>query len=119
MKEEKNNTKTGIVVGKPGSVSNIRTFIDGSVRSHATLHTALIGMGTYKPGWRWSLHAGPQVEKPSENHIGYVISGQFMVKSPEGMEAKVGPGEAFEISAGSDAWVVGDVPCVALDFIPL
>jgi len=118
MIKGKIKTKTGIVVGKPADVSNIRSFIDGSTRSHVTLNTAVIGLGTYKPGWRWSLHAGPQVGKPSENHIGYVISGQLMVKDPEGVEAKIGPGEAFEISAGSDAWVVGDAPCVALDFIP-
>jgi len=118
MIKGKNKTKTSIVVGKPSDVSNIRTFIDGSTRSHVTLNTAVIGLGTYKPGWRWSLHAGTQVGKPSENHIGYVISGQLMVRDPEGSHAKRGPGEAFEISAGSDAWVVGDAPCVALDFIP-
>ena len=119
MKEGKNKAKKGIVVGKPGGVSNIRTFIDGSTRSHVTLNSAVIGLGTYKPGWRWSLHAGPQTGKSSENHIGYVISGLMMVKDPGGAEAYIGPGEAFEISAGSDAWVVGDAPCVALDFIPL
>jgi len=118
MIKGKNKTKTGIVIGKPGDVSDNRTFIDGSTRSHVTLKTAVIGLGTYKPGWRWSLHAGPQLGQPSENHIGYVISGQLMVRDPEGVEAKIVPGEAFEISAGSDAWVVGDAPCVALDFTP-
>ncbi len=43
----------------------------------------------------------------------------MIVKNPNGFEAKVGPGEAFEISAGCDAWVVGDVPCIALDFTSL
>ena len=119
MVEEENIKQTGIVIGKPGGASNLHVFIDGSTRSHAALKTAAIGLGTYKPGWQWSLHAGPQVEKPSENHIGYVISGHMMVKDPVGNEAKAGPGEAFEISSGSDAWVVGDEPCIALDFIPL
>jgi hypothetical protein len=31
----------------------------------------------------------------------------------------VGPGEAFEVGPGHDAWVVGDEPCVALDFEPI
>ncbi len=43
----------------------------------------------------------------------------MIVKDPNGFEAKVGPGDAFEIATGSDAWVVGDVPCIALDFTPL
>lgn len=111
--------QTSIVIGKPADASNLRVFIDGSTRSYTALKTASIGLGTYKPGWQWSIHAGPQIGKPSENHIGYVISGQMMVKDPVGNEAKVGPGEAFEISAGSDALVVGDEPCIALDFIPL
>lgn len=117
--EEKDIAKKGIIIGKLDEAGNTREFIDGSARSHVILGTAAIGLGKYKPGWKWSLHAGPQRGKPSENHIGYVISGHMMVKDPAGNEAKVMPGEAFEISPGSDAWVVGETPCVALDFIPL
>jgi hypothetical protein len=43
----------------------------------------------------------------------------MMVKDPTGNEVMIGPGEAFEIPAGSDAWVIGDEPCIALDFIPM
>ncbi len=117
--EEEEDEKKGISIGRLGSHSNTREFIDGSIRSHAILRTASIGLGKYKPGWKWSLHAGPQTGRPSENHIGYVISGYMMVKDTSGYEATVGPGEAFEISAGSDAWVIGEEPCIALDFIPL
>ncbi len=119
MERQESRTQKGIVIGKPGSRKNRRTFIDGSTRAYVVLNTAAIGEGTYKPGWRWSIHAGPQSGKPSENHIGYVISGHMIVKDPNGFEAKVGPGDAFEIATGSDAWVVGDVPCIALDFTPL
>jgi hypothetical protein len=113
------NQQTGIVKGNPSAADNTRTFIDGSTRSYSALRTAAVGFGTYKPGWRWSLHAGPQVGKDSENHIGYVISGRMMVKDPYGNEAEIEPGCAFEIAPGSDAWVSGDEPCIALDVIPL
>lgn len=96
---------------------NVREFLDGSVRSFEALRTAGIGLGTYQPGWRWSVHAGPQTGEPSKNHIGYVVSGYFRVKEADGLEAVVGPGEAFELAAGSDAWVEGDEPCVSLDFL--
>jgi len=43
----------------------------------------------------------------------------MMVKDPAGNEAEIEPGDAFEIEAGSDAWVIGDERCIALDFIPL
>ena len=95
---------------------NARGFIDGSVRSAEILRTSYIGIGTYKPGWKWSEHAGKQTGKASENHIGYIISGSFAVKGASGKEEIVGPGQAFELSPGHDAWVFGDVPCVALDF---
>ena len=54
-----------------------------------------------------------------ENHIGYIISGRMMVKDGSGNEEEIEPGFAFEIEPGSDAWVIGDEPCIALDFIPI
>lgn len=42
-----------------------------------------------------------------------------MVRDPEGNEVRIEAGCAFELGPGADAWVAGDVPCVALDFIPL
>jgi hypothetical protein len=113
------SSQSGIVKGNPSTAGNTRVFIDGSTRSYAALRTAAIGFGTYQPGWRWSLHAGPQMGKDSENHIGYVISGRMMVKDPSGNEAEIEAGCAFEIAPGSDAWVIGGEPCIALDFIPL
>lgn len=75
-----------------------------------------MGLGAYKPGWRWSEHVGKQTGKLSQNHIGYVLSGSFVVKGASGEETLVGPGEAFELSPGHDAWVNGNQPCIALDF---
>lgn len=119
MTKQKTNSLSVIIKGNPSDANNARKFIDGSTRSYASLRTATIGFGTYQPDWKWSLHAGPQTGKDSENHIGYVISGRMMIKDPSGNEAVVNSGEAFEIVAGSDAWVIGDEICVALDFIPI
>ncbi len=113
------NIQSGIAKGNPSTADNNREFIDGSTRSYAALRTAAIGFGTYQPGWRWSLHVRPQIDKDSENHIGYVMSGSMMVKDPSGNEVEIESGSAFEIVPGSDAWVIGDEPCIALDFIPI
>ena len=64
------------------------------------------------------MHAGPQMGKDSENHIGYIVSGRMMVQDSSGNKAEIESGCAFEIAPGSDAWVIGDEPCIALDFIP-
>ena len=91
MAKRNQNSQIGIVKGNPRNSVNSRVFIDGSTRSYAILRTAAIGFGTYQPGWRWSLHAGPQTGKNSENHIGYVISGRMMVKDISGNDRPGGP----------------------------
>ena len=93
-----------------------RTFLDGSTRSVISIGSLRIGRSVYKPGWKWSLHAGPQTGKASERHIGYIVSGKMLVKGADGLEEVIGPGTAFEAAPGHDGWVVGDEPCVALDF---
>lgn len=40
----------------------------------------------------------------------------MMVRDCFGNEYLIHAGEAFEVSENHDAWVVGDTPCVALDF---
>ena len=109
-------SQSKIMTGDLSPSEQSRCFLDGSSRSVVQLMSAAIGLGTYLPGWKWSLHAGAQSGKPSENHIGYVVSGCMTIKDSTGHESQVGPGEAFEVSPGHDAWVVGPVPCVALDF---
>ena len=93
-----------------------RRFLDGSIRQVVELKSSVIGLGTYQPGWKWSLHAGIQTGKQSKNHIGYVISGHMIIQDSEGVELNIGPGDCFEVMPGHDAWVVGNEPCVALDF---
>jgi hypothetical protein len=113
------NPDSNIVKGSHAESNDVRKFIDGSVRSSVLLRSCAVGLGTYKPGWKWSTHAGAQTGKPAENHIGYIISGNIVVKDSTGIEIEIGPGEAFEVGPGHDAWVISDEPCIALDFIPI
>jgi len=96
-----------------------RTFLDGSKRGVTKLESIMIGKGEYLPGWKWSEHVGPITGNKSKKHIGYLIEGEMMIKSSDGKEMKVSPGEAFEVGEGHDAWVLGNKPCLALDFSPL
>ena len=93
-----------------------RVFLDGSRRNEVALGTVAIGRGVYLPGWRWSEHAGPQTDTDSAAHVAYVVSGRMKVRGADGLEVEIGPGAAFKAPPGHDAWVVGDAPCVALDF---
>jgi hypothetical protein len=92
------------------------TSLDGSKRTAVKLQTVFIGRGTYLPGWKWFEHVGKQTGKISEAHVGYIVSGQMIIKGVDGKEVAVGAGDAFEVTPGHEAWVVGNEPCVALDF---
>ncbi len=110
---------SGVVRVRPEGAGDSREFLDGSWRSVVQLPSLRIGRGVYLPGWRWSQHAGPQTGQPSTTHIGYLEAGRLAVRTADGSEVTVGPGEAFEVGPGHDAWVVGDEPCIALDFGPI
>lgn len=73
---------------------------------------------TYGPGWKWSEHVKPLVgtESCQVPHFAYVISGHFHYVMDDGTESDLGPGDITITPPGHDAWVVGDEPCVLLDF---
>jgi quercetin dioxygenase-like cupin family protein len=76
-----------------------------------------IGRGTFEPGWRWSEHVKPLsgTDSCEVEHIGYVLEGEMTVRMDDGSELHVGPGDAFHMPPGHDAWVEGE-RCVLLDF---
>jgi quercetin dioxygenase-like cupin family protein len=77
-----------------------------------------VGVGTFEPGWKWSEHVKPLAGTDScqVGHIGYVLKGRMNVVMDNGEELEVGPGDAFNMPPGHDAWTVGDESCVLLDF---
>ena len=75
---------------------------------------------TFQPGFHWAAHVKPIVgtdlcEVP---HVGYVLSGRIGVRMADGTERELGAGDAFDMPAGHDIWVLGDEPYVAVDFAP-
>jgi len=73
---------------------------------------------TFEPEWKWSECVKPVVGTDScqVRHVGVVQSGRLVVKHEDGSEAELGPGNAYVIEPGHDAWVVGDEPFVAFEF---
>jgi hypothetical protein len=84
------------------------------------LHLAdgTVGRGVFEPGWVWSECVKPIVgtESCEVAHLGVVQSGRMRVRMDDGQEGEAGPGDVLMIPPGHDAWVVGDEPCVVLDF---
>ncbi|TDE30924.1 cupin domain-containing protein [Actinomadura sp. 6K520] len=78
----------------------------------------VFGKATFEPGWRWteSVKDIAGTELCEVHHHGYVLEGRLHIRMRDGAESEVDPGDVFVVEPGHDAWVVGDEPCVVLDF---
>ena len=79
---------------------------------------ATVARATFQPGWKWSECIKPVAGTDScqARHLGTIVSGEMEVRHDDGSTARVGPGDAYAIEPGHDAWVVGDEAVVALEF---
>lgn len=99
---------------------------DGEIRRFAAHGHAVLGSaggltllrGEFEPGWRWSNDVAPIAGTSScqTRHLGYVISGRMQVRMDDGTESTVQAGDLFDLAPGHDAWVLGDEPCVMVDY---
>jgi hypothetical protein len=96
-----------------------RTFTNGEV-SLVNLTGFTVGRAEFRPGWKWSADVKPLAGTDSCQiaHSSYVVSGRLHVAMSDGQQLALGPGDAHLVGPGHDAWVVGDEPCVIIDFIP-
>lgn len=79
---------------------------------------ASVGRFTFEPGWKWSECVKPVVGTDScqARHVGVAQSGRLHVVHEDGTEGDIGPGDAYVIEPGHDAWVVGDETFVGFEF---
>ena len=79
-----------------------------------------IGRASYEPGWKWSLHVGPDIgaDACAVEHVGLVLSGTATAAFQDGRVIELRAGNLFHIpSEPHDSWVVGDEPYVSLHFM--
>jgi quercetin dioxygenase-like cupin family protein len=96
-----------------------RPFRDGKGKVDlVNLDSGSVGRATFEPGWRWSSHVKliAKTESCQAAHLGYYVSGRMAVRMDDGEELEFGPGDFAVIPPGHDAWVVGDQPCVVIDW---
>lgn len=78
-----------------------------------------LGRATFQPGWKWSECVKPiaQTKSCEVPHFGYVVSGRMHAIMDDGTEIDLAPGDAMNLQPGHDAWIVGQEPCVLIDFL--
>jgi quercetin dioxygenase-like cupin family protein len=96
-----------------------RPFEGGTGRLElVNLDAGAVGRATFLPGWRWSEHVQPIAGTSScqAAHLGYFVSGRMHVVMDDGDEMDYEPGDFASMAPGHDAWIVGDEPCVVIDW---
>jgi class 3 adenylate cyclase len=94
-----------------------RTFPNGKI-DVIQLGEVAVGRFVMQPGWRWSTDVAPIAGTRScqHRHLGYTISGSLRVRTDDGTEMVIQPGDAYEIPPGHDAWVEGDEAWDSVEF---
>lgn len=101
------------------SPDEVRTFEKGKIEIVNFPDSGVtIGRGTLEPGWSWEKCIKPLVNTDScqAPHTSYIISGRIKTRMDDGTEIEGGPGDTAVIPPGHNSWVVGDEPCVLIDF---
>ncbi|GIH05218.1 cupin [Rhizocola hellebori] len=103
-----------------------RSFNDANeVRTPPNAQVDVVQLGevkvarfTLQPGWRWSLSVKPIVgtETCQARHIGAVVAGHMRVEHADGTKLELGPGDAYLIEPGHDAWVEGTDVFIGYEF---
>ncbi|MEY4579484.1 MAG: hypothetical protein RL701_4187 [Pseudomonadota bacterium] len=73
---------------------------------------------SHAPGWRWTVHSAAEAGTDfcANSHVGVMIAGRMMVQLIDGTRYEAVAGDALAIAAGHDAWTLGDVPAVLVQF---
>ena len=101
------------------SPDEVRTFEKGRIEIVNFSDSGVtMGRGTLEPGWSWEKCVKPLVNTNScqAPHTSYIISGRMKVRMDDGTKVEGGPGDTAVIPPGHNAWVVGDEPCIMIDF---
>ena len=108
----------GLEIKNVGSPEETRQFVDKGAAAIVNVSGHPVIYGTFEPGWRWSEHVKPIAGTDScqAPHLIYCLSGRMGVRMGDGTEGELGPGDVVSIDPDHDAWVVGDEPCIAVDF---
>ncbi len=110
---------SGLVRKNLNSPEETRPFQDATGKLElVNLDGGPVGRGTFEPGWQWSKHVKPIAGTDScqAAHMGYCISGRMVIRMDDGEEKEFGPGDFMICPPGHDAWIVGDEPCVLIDW---
>ena len=83
-----------------------------------TIGNAKVARLTAQAGWVWKECIAPVTGTDScqVRHLGVVHSGSLLVQHEDGSEETITKGDIYECIPGHQAKVIGDEPCVMIEF---
>jgi hypothetical protein len=116
--QTRGGTVAGVEVKNFDSPDETRPFEGKGEARVVSIGGHIVGMSVFEPGWRWSQNVKPiaKTDDCEGNHLLYCVSGRMKVAMTDGGESEIGPGDVAAIEPHHDAWIVGDEPCVMVDF---
>lgn len=83
-----------------------------------TLDGVTVTEVTFAPGARWTKDVAPAAKTATcaAPHVALVLAGALRVRMDDGSEEEFREGDVMLLPGGHDAWAVGEVPCVFVDF---
>jgi Rv2258c-like winged HTH domain/Cupin domain len=112
------NAMPGMQVKNFEAPDEVRPFEGNGHADVLDIGGRVVGRTTLEPGWKWSHNVKPIAGTDScrVSHLGYCLSGRMKVIMDDGSQSEVRSGDVVAIPPGHDAEVVGDEPCVFIDF---
>jgi mannose-6-phosphate isomerase-like protein (cupin superfamily) len=91
----------------------------GKGRAHVlVMNGRPVTRSTYEPGWKWSVNVKPiaQTDSCQVDHLAYVVAGRMRIHMDDGTQFEIGAEDLATVPPGHDAEVLGDEPCILVDF---
>ena len=112
------STPTKLQVKRGDMPDESRPFVAHGRAEIHEIGSGTVMRGVFEPGWKWSKDVAPLAGTTScrAPHLGYCLAGRMRIRTDDGIEQEITPGDFFRIMPGHDAWVVGTETCILLDF---
>lgn len=115
----KEDKMAGLVRKSLDSPEETRPFEDGTGKLEVVnLEGGAVGRAAFEPGWQWSKHVKPiaKTDRCQAAHMGYFMSGRMKVVMDDSEEIEYGPGDFAVMAPGHNAWIIGNEPCIVIDW---
>ena len=106
----------GLVVRSLDSPDQVAEFGPRGIGQVVEVGDSFLVRSVLQPGWSWDEDVNPNGGSCQLSHREYILSGRLRYEMDDGTAAEAVAGDYIVVGPGHRAAVVGDEPCVMLDW---